>query len=41
MSDSNILPKVTNDEVDPADAKKEACERDRELLENRPPHHQD
>ena len=41
MGDSNILPKVTKDEVDPVDKKKEESERDRELLENRPPHHED
>ena len=40
MSDPNILPKVTKDEVDPRDKKKEESERDRELLENRPPHHE-
>ena len=40
MSDSNILPKVRKDEVDPAESKREESERNRELEENRPPHHE-
>jgi hypothetical protein len=41
MSDSNFLPKVTKDEIDPKDSQEEKSERDRDLLENRPPHYED
>jgi hypothetical protein len=41
MSDSNILPNVAKDEIDPKDKKSEESERERELLDNRPPHHED
>ena len=40
MSDPNILPKITSDEIDPSDTKREESERNRELEENRPPHHE-
>jgi len=41
MSDPNILPKVTSDEVDPSDESDNKKARDREILENRPPHYED
>ena len=41
MSDPNILPKVTSDEVDPSDAVDSKKSRDQEILENRPPHYED
>ena len=40
MSDPNILPKLTKDEADPRDEDIEERERNRELEENRPPHHE-
>jgi hypothetical protein len=40
MSDPNILPKLTKDEIDPRDEDIEERERNRELEENRPPHHE-
>ena len=41
MSDPNILPKVTSDEVDPSDESDNKKAREKELLENRPPHYED
>jgi hypothetical protein len=41
MSDPNILPKVTSDETDPRDESENKSARDKEILENRPPHYED
>ena len=40
MSDPNILPKLAKDEIDPRDEESEERERNRELEESRPPHHE-
>ena len=40
MSDPNILPKVTSDEIDPKEKLEDANSRDRDLEDNRPPHHE-
>lgn len=37
---SDLFPKVTSDEIDPADAA-EAAQRDLEIQLDKPPHHQD
>ena len=41
MSDPNILPKKTKDEMDPSDELDNKKSRDSEILENRPPHYED
>lgn len=37
MSDSNILPKVTSDEIDPRED--DSRRRDEEIAGDKPPHH--